>query len=287
MQRIAVCISGHVSNERMALRWNAISESYRKAYYELPNHDYFMCLSYSDKNGQDLAEKMLRVFQPKAHVVMKDSPAALPLLPPKKSEGNIQNTLKMFEKTHVTNELKKNYALRNKKQYKYSFRCRPDMVFLKRASIPIFVRLGIWHLAIPIFPWGHVPKFAGAQTDWYAIGQDKAMDIYSDVKNHLNDLVSEGVLFHAETLLGNHIKRQQLRVLKIRTPCFFEPEFMELNGYKPPPDGGRAMYQHKSMLIYSSLWGFVVLIIRGNLFPLCLFCQKGRLLLCTGVDSLG
>jgi hypothetical protein len=148
-----------------------------------------------------------------------------------KIEGNMANTLKMFGKIREANEIKKAYAREKGIVYTHAVRSRPDMIFVRRVVIPLVLRLKFCDLVIPSFPWKY-KEFPFAQTDWYALGRDSSMDRYANIENHIEKLVKAGILFHAETLLGNYLKTQRLRVFNIKSPCYFNSKYQGMNGYR-------------------------------------------------------
>jgi len=228
---LAVCISGHVSHERIAGNVGDILAGYAKAFSRFEAHDYFLSLSFSDQNGQNLAEQLVRQLAPKAYRLAPDSPVKLPATFSGKIEGNMANTLKMFGKIREANEIKKAYAREKGIVYTHAVRSRPDMIFVRRVVIPLVLRLKFCDLVIPSFPWKY-KEFPFAQTDWYALGRNSSMDRYANIENHIEKLVKAGILFHAETLLGNYLKTQRLRVFNIKSPCYFNSKYQGMNGYR-------------------------------------------------------
>lgn len=232
MTHLAVCISGHVSHERIAGNMEEILAGYAKAFSRFKAHDYFLSLSFSDPNGKQLAEKLVQQLAPKAYQLAPDFPLELSATFPEKIERNIANILKMFSKIREANNLKKTYAKKNGIVYTHAIRSRPDMIFIKRVTIPLVLQLKLCDLLIPTFPWSKYKEFPCAQTDWYALGGNSSMDRYADVENYLGELVKAGTLFHPETLLGKYLKAQKLRIYNVKSPCFFNTKNRKLNGYR-------------------------------------------------------
>ena len=232
MTHLAVCISGHVSHERIAGNVGDILAGYAKAFSRFEAHDYFLSLSFSDQNGQNLAEQLVRQLAPKAYRLAPDSPVKLPATFSGKIEGNMANTLKMFGKIREANNLKKTYAKENGIVYTHAVRSRPDMIFIKRVTIPLVLQLKLCDLLIPTFPWSKYKEFPCAQTDWYALGGNSSMDRYADAERCIEELVKAGTLFHPETLLGKYLKAQKLRIYNVKSPCFFNTKNRKLNGYR-------------------------------------------------------
>lgn len=209
-----------------------ILAGYAKAFSRFEAHDYFLSLSFSDQNGQQLAEQLVQQLAPKAYRLAPDSPVELPATFSGKIEGNMANTLKMFGKIREANNLKMVYAKKSGIVYTHAARTRPDMIFVKRVIIPLILKLKLWDLLIPTFPWSKYKEFPYAQTDWYALGGNLSMDRYANAENYLEELVKAGTLFHPETLLGNYLKAQRLRIYNIESPCYFNAKYQELNGYR-------------------------------------------------------
>jgi hypothetical protein len=228
---LAVCISGHVGKERISGAPQEVLEGYAKAFSRFGAHDYFLSLSFSDSGGQQIAEQLVQKLAPKAYRLAPDLPMEVSASFSGKIEGNIENTLKMFGKIREANNLKKAYAREKGIVYTHAVRSRPDMIFVRRVVIPLVLRLKFCDLVIPSFPWKY-KEFPFAQTDWYALGRDSSMDRYANIENHIEKLVKAGILFHAETLLGNYLKTQRLRVFNIKSPCYFNSKYQGMNGYR-------------------------------------------------------
>ena len=231
MTRLAVCISGHVAKERVPGSIKEILAGYARAFSRYKACDYFLSLSYSNPSGRQIAESISEELEPKAYRLEEDSPIEQPVLFSVRPETNITNTLRMFSKIRDANNLKIAYAKEKGIFYSYAARSRPDMIFVKRVTIPLFLRLNLWDLMIPSFPWKY-KEFPFAQTDWYALGRNSSMDQYANIQNHLGELVKAGILFHPETLLGNYLNAQGLRVFNIKSPCYFDPKNQIWNGYR-------------------------------------------------------
>lgn len=232
MTYLAVCISGHVSQERIAGNMKEILAGYAKAFTRFKAHDFFLSLSFSGSSGEQLAEQLVQKLAPKAYRLTLDSSIQMPATFSGRKESNAANTLKMFRKIREANNLKTTYAKEKGIVYTHAIRSRPDMIFVKRPAIPFVLRLGLWDLVIPTFPWSKSKEFPHAQTDWYALGGNSSMDCYANAENYLEELVKAGTLFHPETLLGNYLKAQRLRIYNIRSPCYFNTIYQELNGYR-------------------------------------------------------
>jgi len=229
---LAVCISGHVSEERIAGNMGQILLGYEKAFSRLEFHDYFLSLSFSDLSGKQLAEQLAEKLAPKAYRLALDSSIQIPAIFSRRKESNIANTLKMFGKIREANDLKTAYAKERGIVYTHAVRSRPDMIFIKRLTIPFVLRLNLWDLVIPTFPWSKSKEFPHAQTDWYAMGGNSSIDCYANAESYLEELVKAGSLFHPETLLGNYLKTQKLRVFNVKSPCYFNIKYQDLNGYR-------------------------------------------------------
>jgi hypothetical protein len=230
MTHLAVCISGHVSEERFAGNVEKVLLGYAKAFSSFEFHDYFLSLSFSDSSGKRLAEQLVEKLKPKVYRLKPDCPLELPASFSGKIEGNIANTLKMFGKIREANDLKTTYAKERGILYTHAVRSRPDMIFVKSINIPYVLKLKFWDLVIPTFPWSK--EFPYAQTDWYAMGRNSTIDRYSNAEYHIEELVMSGISFHAETLLGNYLKKQRLRVYNVKSPCYFNTKYQDLNGYR-------------------------------------------------------
>ena len=205
---------------------------YAKAFTNFKACDYFLSLSFSDPSGKQLAKQLVQELAPKGYRLTLDSSIQIPATFLGRKDGNIANTLKMFGKIREANDLKTTYAKERGIVYTHAVRSRPDMIFVKRLDIPFVLRLGLWDLVIPTFPWSKSKEFPHAQTDWYALGGNSSMDCYADAENYLEELVKAGTLFHPETLLGNYLKAQRLRIYNINSPCYFDPLYQEWNGYR-------------------------------------------------------
>ena len=232
MTHLAVCISGHVSKERLAGSVEKVLLGYTKAFSSFEFHDYFLSLSFSDSSGKQLAEQLVEKLKPKAYRLRPDCPLELPASFSGKIEGSMANTLKMFGKIREANDLKTTYAKERGILYTHAIRSRPDMTFVKRITIPFGLSLNLWDLVIPTFPWSTSKEFPDAQTDWYALGRNSSMDLFSNAENHLEELVKAEIPFHPETLLGNYLKTQRLRVYNVKTPCYFNTNYQDRNGYR-------------------------------------------------------
>ena len=232
MTHLAVCISGHVSQERIAGNVEEILAGYAKAFPNFKACDYFLSLSFSDSSGKQLAKQLVQKLAPKAYRLTLDSSIQIPATFLGRKEGNMANTLKMFRKIREANNLKTAYAKERGIAYTHAVRSRPDMIFVKRITIPFVLSLNLWDLVIPTFPWSGSKEFPDAQTDWYALGRNSSMNLFSNAENYLEELVKAGIPFHPETLLGNYLKTQSLRVYNIKSPCYFNTKYQDLNGYR-------------------------------------------------------
>jgi hypothetical protein len=229
--KLAVCISGHLSNKPDRVSVDDFIDSFENVFSNENSIDYFLALSY-DVDNEYLYNKIKNRLNPKIIVDLNKytSPTNIDY-PNKRNEISIYNSIQMFWKIWLCNEAKKEYEVNNKLKYSLVIRTRPDLYFIKPMSkLSLFLlKMGIVKIWVSYFPW-RINKYA--VSDFFAIGKSKYMDYYSNVYLNIDSIYNKGIVFHPETMLGYHLKSNFI-IIPNKTICFLNKSVLNFNGYIP------------------------------------------------------
>jgi len=131
-----------------------------------------------------------------------------------------QKTQSMFYSIKQSNELKKQYEIKNNFQYDYVIRCRLDCWFRSSLNVSVFDKNHI-HASNKVHGSG--------LNDFFAIGNSKNMDKYSSVFDNL-EYLSSICQFNSELLLAENLKLNNVPVITYDANRFLFPCVIRGNG---------------------------------------------------------
>ncbi len=231
--RVAVCLSGMLRSYK---------ETYKYLYSNIIkpfNADVFFC-GYANKEGVDSNKKDFQeMFEPKSFLISEYNESkrnevlnCLKLYSQyfnrKRQETNIDNFINQFYNIMKVCELKNKYEYDNSFKYDLVIRSRCD-VFYRRSLHDFEINLGMTknNILIPR-EWDFKNVSSFAVSDTFALCSSETFDKYSSLYNYIDSYWSEGCIFHNESLMGYHIKKQQFNRIEIETPFLFEhPENLQ------------------------------------------------------------
>jgi len=146
----------------------------------------------------DLIDNTLRLYNPKKHII--ESQKYFPDISwtPNHMPGFYsKNAYSMFYSIYQSNELKKEYEIKNNFKYDWVIRSRFDIKLDSRINFSEFDNNLINN------PNGCFNDTYG-YTDCFAFSNSKNMDIYSDTYNHIDDCINDPTL----SLCGEYILRR-------------------------------------------------------------------------------
>ena len=181
--RVALCISGAVRNKEIFC--NSIIEKIVKPY----NPDIFICVY--DGNNPIESKYLYDTLKPVTMMVHNKKPQKI------ENKDFLENSVSMFEKIYLCNELKKEHE--NKHNFKYDavIRIRPDLIIMSDFKID-FNNLNKNNLFIPRWRFsGYVIK--GSITDQLFYGSsntiDKVVNLYKDLENQSDKCIAPEFIF--------------------------------------------------------------------------------------------
>jgi hypothetical protein len=227
--KIAVCVSGHISNKPDRVSVDDFIDSFEIMFAKKHSVDYFIALSY-DAENVIFYNKIIDRFKPKVIVDLnKYTPPRNKDYPITRDGISVYNSIKMFWKIWVCNEAKKQYEVSAGFKYSLVIRTRPDLYFSKTLSIVDLFKLktGFIKIWVSYFPWA-INDYA--VSDFFAIGKSKYMDYYSQIYLNMDSLYNNGIVFHPESLLGAHLQIRY-KIFPRKTICYLNKSVMNSNGY--------------------------------------------------------
>ena len=136
----------------------------------------------------------------------------IPTISNKASETNVRNVWHMHTGWYNVNQLKKNYELKNNSKYDVVINGRLDIKLNKELDLNIFHKTLNNNkncVYTPIKPlYG---KLGHSLNDQLAIGSSESIDVYT---NLVNKNYSKSIIFHPETLLSFHLKKEKILDIK-------------------------------------------------------------------------
>jgi len=124
----------------------------------------------------------------------------------------VENLYKMYHGIKMCNNLVSEYSLKNNVSYDYVIRSRSDLILSKVFDLNDYIEIMADHLVLPGNGWGEYNI-----NDQYAVGKPHLMDIYSstiDFIDYYTQLPEPGILMYPETLLGEHLVRNGVSILR-------------------------------------------------------------------------
>jgi hypothetical protein len=252
--KAAVCISGHLGQKPGRTPLIDVANSIQKFFSQLSIEvDYFLVLSFDENTSAELIEFYNHQFPVIQKKIFKDD--SFPINSKKytniRKETHVERTYKMLDKILSCNNLKKIHETSLNFKYDVVFRIRPDMLFLdnKHSELQSIITAGIndKHVYLPKFPW-IITKYT--VVDFFAFGNSKTMDIYSEVINHIDSYYNKGLLFHPETLLGFHLKSNGIKTYHINPICFFSEKSLDMYGFEAEKNKRFSPYRILELLKY-------------------------------------
>ena len=131
-----------------------------------------------------------------------------------------QNSQSMFYSIKQSNELKKQYEIKNNFEYDYVIRSRMDCWFRSSLDVSVFDKNHI-HVSNTVHGLGF--------NDFFAIGNSKNMDKYSSTFDNLQHL-SSVCEFNNELLLAENLKLNNVPVISYDAKRFLFPCVVRGNG---------------------------------------------------------
>lgn len=227
--KIAVCVSGHISNKPDRVSVDDFIDSFEMEFAKKHNVDYFLALTY-DVENEFFYNKIIDRLKPKIIVDLnKYTPPSNIDYSNKRNEISVYNSIQMFWKIWLCNEAKREYEVSTGLKYSLVIRTRPDLYFNKSLSTIDIIKLrtGIIKIWVSYFPWV-INDYA--VSDFFAIGKSKYMDYYSQVYLNINSIYKKGIVFHPETILGFHLK-SRYKIIPTKTICYLNKSILNSNGY--------------------------------------------------------
>ena len=186
--RVALCISGAIRNNEIFC--SNIIEKIVKPY----NPDIFICAY--DGNNPSESKYLYDTLKPVTMMVNNKKPQKI------ENKDFLKNSVSMFEKIYLCNELKKQHE--NKYNFKYDvvIRIRPDLVINSDFKID-FENINDYFYS----PIHMLPKFT---TDQLFYGSsdtiDKVVNLYKDLENQSDKCV------WPEIILKNYLEKKNIKV---------------------------------------------------------------------------
>lgn len=216
--KIALCLSGHLRN---------FERAYPTLYfYLLKDYDVdifihtwdklgFSCAFKTDNTLNDTSTKLAeaeKLYKPKSIIVesvdfveelKRQGDEYAPHL--KNEPKHVGHMASMFYKIYACNELKNKYQRESGIEYDCVVRCRPDLLFQNKVTIPTEKKAGvIW-----------TPR-ALSSPDWYndqfAVGAPNDMDLYSSVFFDIPEYFRARMEFYPEKFLVWALQKKKLTV---------------------------------------------------------------------------
>lgn len=211
LPKLALCISGapRFNNEALELFFGLL-RSFSQC-------DIFVYVWKSSRYENLLVMKKLLGFScdnikvaavefPEEYIVKADHEYVKP--PPTK----VDNVYKMFRGIKMCNKLLSDYSIKNNITYDYVIRSRSDLVLDKVLDFKEYTEVLSDHLVLANNGWGIYNI-----NDQFAVGKPHLLDVYSstiDYIDYYTQLPEPGVLMYPETLLGEHLLRNGVPILR-------------------------------------------------------------------------
>ena len=209
--KVALCISGAIRNKEIFC--NSIIEKIVKPY----NPDIFICVY--DGNNPNESKYLYDTLKPVTMMVHNKKPQKI------ENKDFLENSVSMFEKIYLCNELKKEHE--NKHNFKYDavIRIRPDLIIKSDFKID-FNNLCKDSIYVPEYYgnklflyYSNITNLFGlGTTDQLLYGSSKSMDVMSYIYKELGKLNDNCIL--PEIVLKNYLKKNNLKI------NFFELNWM-------------------------------------------------------------
>ena len=230
MARIAICVSGHISEK--ADRYGILEclESIFNTFGCGNDLYFFLAFTYAKGMEGVVEEYISKTSAASVELNFDEVPLFKINDAQIRPETNIYNTISMFQKIWVCNKLKQDFEKKRDIIFDYECRVRPDMLFVKKLNRfnRFLILVNYYDILVPFFPW---PINNLAVADFFAFGKSIAMNAYSGTFEKLNYYNDEKNLFHPESLLGLHLKTAELKVKRIKTCCYLSNADFNNNGY--------------------------------------------------------
>jgi len=119
-----------------------------------------------------------------------------------------ENIFNMYYNIYKVNQLRVNYEQDNNFKYDAVIRTRPDLGLVSEVNIKDY---DLNSIIMPNDKWHGIDQ---TSNDQFAFGTSDAMSIYSDVMNHLEKYEKQLKDFGPETVLGHHLKSNNISYIR-------------------------------------------------------------------------
>jgi len=127
-----------------------------------------------------------------------------------------------FYNIYKSNELKNKFEKNNNITYDIVIRARFEAFFIRDITMEEILNCPTEELSIPS-DWNFKDVGIYGVTDQFAIGTKKLMDIYSNALKYFKDYNhNHGIQCHPETLMGYHLRNNNIKVNKIKRHYIWE-----------------------------------------------------------------
>ena len=194
--KVALCISGAIRNKEIFC--NSIIEKIVKPY----NPDIFICVY--DGNNPNESKYLYDTLKPVTMMVHNKKPQKI------ENKDFLENSVSMFEKIYLCNELKKEHENKHNFKYDVVIRIRPDLLIKSDFKIDL-ENINDYFYS----PHDLLSKNTGFVTDKVFYGSsdtiDKAVNIYKDLKNKSDKCLIPEIVFKSY-LKENNIEVKHILV---------------------------------------------------------------------------
>lgn len=128
----------------------------------------------------------------------------------KAKETHAQNVWLMFQGTYHVNQLRRVLST----DYDLIIKTRPDISLDRVLDLQSIIKLLDQNPHSVIVPENHWYGYGKQINDWMAIARPEIMDTYCELGNILKTLLSDGRLYHPETLLAEHLSQRNINAIR-------------------------------------------------------------------------
>ena len=197
--KIAILFSGRL-NKNIGQRDNLISSLYQ-------SNDVDIFVSHSKYSDSNTAKDFVEIYKP-TKIIENDETYLDISKYPKRPETNSHNTMCMFKNRLNAYKLMKEYTEQTKTNYDIVISCRLDLYWHQNINYSdLLPHINNDYVCIPNPKWDYT-----GINDQFAIGNMSTMGIYMGVYDSLYNILESGVIIHPETLLLNHLKKNNVKI---------------------------------------------------------------------------